>query len=222
MAVGWKSSPRAGIGRWKGKTSGFSGIVSCPGSESHPAVLLHAQGFFTFPPSLLCRVPLRDQGIQQLWLSLQTSELLLWGARQMWLCHGDSPSLDHQNQKLNWTFEGNKSNLILTSPALRKQFPLECKHTVCLGPVLLSKGVTNTQAVCGDGETEAWEAHAIHWGLLSPCPRPPGFPEGQQWAIGKWSPQHPCGSPLVQWNATSCTPSLLHALLSQQPRATNP
>lgn len=102
-----------------------------------------------------------------------------------------------------------------------------------LGPVLpflflcLAKVFNSTQAVCGDGETEAQHANAMHSGLLSLCSRPAELPAGQGQTMGQGSPRHPCASYLGRWGATSHPPSLCSVLLSQQPgissaRATSP
>lgn len=61
---------------------------------------------------------------------------------------------------------------------------------------LLGNGVTNSQSVCGSGETEAQHTNAMHLGLPSLCPWPEGLPAGQGLAVGQQNPQHPCASPV--------------------------
>lgn len=73
--------------------------------------------------------------------------------------------------------------LMPTSSVLRKESPPWLQTDRVPGTraavPLLGKGDTNTQTVCGDGETEAWHANVLHLGLLSLCPRPVGLPAGQ-------------------------------------------
>lgn len=135
------------------------------------------------------------------------------------MCHGDDPSLAIKNSNLIGLLRGRKAILILTSPALRKaSLPgLQTHHVPWAHAAvpLLYKGVTSTQTVCGNGETEAWHADVMHSGLLSLCPRPAGLPAGQVWDRGQGSPQHACANPSGQWGATSR--ALQHSPLSQQP-----